>query len=95
MCFMYQNILTSEKKKAMSKNDYSILLLWKSENGVDKTTCSYLLVTKRFWKNKTEQDPKGFLGRVAFLCTLFLVYRDETPAFMTFSEYQMAGLNSC
>lgn len=57
---MYQNILTSEKK-AMSKKDYSILLLWKSENEVDKTICSYLLVTKRFWKNKTEQDPKRFL----------------------------------
>lgn len=92
---MYQNILTSEKKKAMSKKDYSILLLWKSENEVGKTVCSYLLVTKRFWKNKTEQDSKGFLGRVAFLCTLFLVYRDETPASMTFSEYQMADLNSC
>lgn len=92
---MYQNILTSAKKKAMAKKDYSILLIWKSENEVDKTICYYLLVTKRFWKNETEEDPKGFLGRVAFLCTLFLVYREETPASMTFSEYQIADLNSC
>lgn len=51
-----------KKKKAMSKKDYSILLLWKSENEVDKTICPYLLVTKRFWKNETEQDPKGSWG---------------------------------
>ena len=30
----------------------------------------------------------------AFLCPLFLVCREQTPASMTFPEFQRAGLNS-
>ena len=51
--------------------------------------------TKRFWKNETEQDPVGFLGMEAFLCPLFLVCWEQTPASMTFPEFHRADSNSC
>ena len=45
--------------------------------------------------NETEKDPVGLLSMEAFLWPLFLVCREQTPASMTFPEFQQANSNSC
>ena len=44
---------------------------------------------------ETKQDPMGLLGTKAFLCPLFLVCGEQSPASMTFPEFQRADSNSC
>ena len=39
--------------------------------------------------SETEQNSTGLLGMKAFLCPLFLVWRKEASASMTFSEFQV------
>ena len=36
---------------------------------------------------ETEQDPVGLLGMEAFQCPPFLVWREQSPASMTFPEF--------
>ena len=43
---------------------------------------------------ETKQDPVGLLGTETFLCSPFLVCREQTPAPVTFSEFQKADLNN-
>ena len=43
----------------------------------------------------TEQDPVGLLGLEAFLFPPFLVCREQTPASLTFPEFQREDSNSC
>ena len=42
---------------------------------------------------ETERDPVGLLALTSFLCPPFLVCREQTPASMTFPEFQRADLN--
>ena len=42
-----------------------------------------------------EQDIMGLLGTEIFLRPPFLAGREQTPASMTFLEFQMVDLNSC
>ena len=44
--------------------------------------------------SETKQDTVELRGMEAFLCPLFLVCKEQTPASMTFPEFQRAGLNS-
>ena len=55
----------------------------------------FLSPLSRTCDSETEQDPLGLLGMEAFLCPPFLVCREQTPASMTFPEFQRAGSNSC
>ena len=43
----------------------------------------------------TIQEPCRLLGMEAFLCPLFLVSKERTPASMTFPEFQREDLDSC
>ena len=43
---------------------------------------------------ETKQDRVGLLGTETFLCSPFLVCREQTPAPVTLPEFQKADLNN-